>query len=169
MAKRVDPPCRARLMELLDYDPATGVFTRRRGVGGQPRGSHAGAVTSAGYVQIKIDGAGYVAHHLAWLYVKKEWPYELDHRDTNKRNNAIKNLRKASRSQNVANSAARSTNRLGIKGIGIKKGHRSKPFYACFRVGGKHIHVGYFASVSDAKSAYEVSYRKHHGEFARFN
>jgi hypothetical protein len=51
----------ARLRELLDYDPATGVFTWR-----SPRPSR--------YQLISVDGWTYQASRLAWLWMTGSWP-----------------------------------------------------------------------------------------------
>jgi hypothetical protein len=57
---------RARLMELLHYEPETGFFTRLTAV----NNSTAGAILkcrSNGYVVASLDGRTYRAHRLAWL------------------------------------------------------------------------------------------------------
>ena len=87
-----------RVRYLLSYDADTGVFVWRVGRGGTRAWSVAGTLHPNGYVYIKIDGRLYLAHRLAWLYTHGAWPADqLDHRDGNKSNNCISNLREATR------------------------------------------------------------------------
>jgi hypothetical protein len=157
-----------RVRELLSYNPETGVFTWLvdSPKGGQRRaGKAAGSVTGDGYHYISIRRRPYLAHRLAWLYVHGEWPSaQIDHRDGNRTNNAIDNLREANRSQNAGNSKRRRTNTSGFKGV-----------YFCSRTGryvaqitcGYRKHLGYFDTSKDAHAAYAVAAEKHFGEFAR--
>ena len=54
-----------RLKELLNYDPETGVFTRKVSQGGKKAGAVAGAENSR-YWCVGVDGKYYKAHRLAW-------------------------------------------------------------------------------------------------------
>lgn len=95
----------ARLKELLSYDRQTGLFTRRVPNKVRPKGFVYGAAENK-YVQISIDGRTYPAHRLAWLYVHGKFPvrpFEIDHIDRRKNNNAFDNLRVVTRSQNRRN------------------------------------------------------------------
>lgn len=155
-------PSVRRLRELLDYDPATGVFTWRLYRGRVAAGSVAGSLDRYGYRQIQIDGKLHLAHRLAWLYVYGEWPSgELDHADGSRDSNGINNLRPATRSQNNANAARRRDNKSGFKGVHFH-GPRQR-FIA--RVQNRHL--GYFDAAEEAAAAYKAEANATFGEFAK--
>jgi len=58
-----------RLKELLDYNPETGVFTRKVSRGGCKAGEIAGSVTGRYYRCISIDNKQYRASRAAFLYM----------------------------------------------------------------------------------------------------
>ena len=69
-----------RLKELFSYDPLTGVFINLQSSGKRKAGNIAGSKHNAGYVKIFADGASYLAHRLAHLYMTGELPTEhMDH------------------------------------------------------------------------------------------
>lgn len=130
-------------------------------------GKIAGTVDSRGYQQIKIDGRLYLAHRLAWLYVYGQLPprsVDIDHVDENRLNNAIGNLRLAKRSQNLANARkAKASNALGVRGV-----HRLKTgaYKAQIQVNGHKKSLGQFATLNEAKAAYEAAHAKAFGVFS---
>jgi hypothetical protein len=71
-------------------------------------------------------------------------PYEIDHRDRNKKNNCVFNLRKLTSQQNNFNSNA--------KGISWCK-ERNK-WEAKIQLDGKTIHLGRFKIEEEARQAY---------------
>lgn len=161
------------LRELLHYDPETGVFRRIKIVAPQSRvniGDVAGCADGQGYIRIKLggrSGRSYAAHRLAWLYMTGSWPNgEIDHIDLNPSNNRWSNLRLATRSTNIANTRKRADNMSGAKGVYRGEG-RKRPWRAEITVHKKRIFIGAFATIDEAKAAYDACALKYYGEFAR--
>jgi hypothetical protein len=160
------------LRQILHYDPERGVFTwlprpsgsrAERAWNARFAGTRAG--TGLGYVAIGIFGRRYKAHRLAWLYVHGEWPgRELDHINCDKSDNRIANLRQATRSQNIANSRARSDSTSGIKGVRL---HKPSGRWMARLTGGGKRHIGLFDTPEAAHAAYVAAAEKHFGEFSR--
>lgn len=156
----------------LEFNPDTGIFRWRHGVAsgnGAMRvkpGQEAGTNTTDGYRQIRWRGRIYRTHRLAWLYVYGEWPDgEIDHVNGNGRDNRLSNLRIASRSQNVANTRCRKTNKAGRKGVTWSP-HAGR-WSAWIGAGGKTKHLGYFETRDQAHEAYKDAAQRAYGEFAR--
>jgi hypothetical protein len=152
------------LKSILHYNPETGDFTRlvrkgKRGLVGQVAGS---LHISTGYWRILIDRREYLAHRLAWLYVKGRWPLEgkeIDHKDTNRLNNKFSNLREATITQNQYNRIGDGEN----KGTYYNKA--SGKFRASITVGGKKVNLGESKTREEARAVYVKAARELHGEF----
>lgn len=148
-----------RVQQLLHYDQSTGSFSWRID------GRLAGCRSPLGYVLIGIDGALYLAHRLAWLYVTGRWPAKhVDHIDRNKANNCFANLREATALQNAANTGLRSTNRSGFKGVCWDG--RNRKWRATITVNGRQRSLGRHEQLEDAVIAYAAEARAVHGVFA---
>lgn len=162
----------ARVREVLDYDPCTGVFVWKTRVGSgrgianwNPKyaGKPAGRVDNYGYVQIGIGGRLYRAHRLAWLHVHGDFPnLHVDHIDRNRSNNAIANLRLATHGQNHANRAGGKNSVSGIKGVTPLR----QKWRAVITVDGRKRSLGTFATKEGASAAYADAARRLRGEFA---
>ena len=141
-----------RLRELFLYDRETGEFRRRS----LPY-RLAGTRKRKGYIAIRIEGWVYFAHRLAWLYVYGEWPKDqIDHRDRNKANNAISNLREATRAQNQHN--------IPRKGYSYNK--TEKKYRARIRINGQELDLGFFRTASEAQEAHRAAQLRYHGDYA---
>ncbi len=156
---------RARVCELLSYDPATGVFTRINSPQKWRNGRQAGSSSPKG-TQILVDGVVYLAHRLAWLIMTGDWPSSLiDHGDGNPLNNAWSNLRLATKELNKANGRLARNNTSGFKGAALERSTGRWNSY--IRAGGKQMYLGTFDTAQEAGAAYEAAARLHFGEFAR--
>lgn len=148
----------AQIKEVLNYDPDTGVFTRKVPWRGR---TLAGSKESNGYWQISVLGKTYKAHHLAWLYVYGEWPnQDIDHADTNKRNNAISNLRFLTIKQHVENRGWNTNNKSGYRGVHLCK--MTNRWVAQIKHNYKLIWLGRFDTPQEAHKAYCLAATKYH-------
>jgi len=159
------------LQSILDYDPENGVFTWKTRSDARPcwntrhAGRRAGTAHNAGYRQIGINGKPELEHRLAWVYVHGgQPPAMIDHKDADRLNNRIANLRAATASQNNANNARRTDNSTGFKGVSRKR----NKFQAIVCKDNKQITAGrLFDTPEEAHAAYTLMAARHHGEFAR--
>lgn len=156
----------ARLREVFDYSPDTGLFVWRQAPSSRVKiGTIAGRV-SHGYRHIALDGKRYAAHRLAWFYVHGVWPKDdMDHINGEKDDNRLANLREATTSQNMANARLSSHNTSGFKGVSWKCG--TNKWNAKISHNGVTYHIGYFTTREAAHEAYVIKARELFGEFAR--
>lgn len=150
-----------RLKELLTYDPLTGAFIWNDCTRKDLRGKQAGNIRKDGYRHIKIDGKSYYAQRLAFLYMTGSWPLNhVDHDNTIKHDNKWLNLREATRSQNMGNKNVAKTSRTGVKGITVDMRGR-------YRAVLRNKHIGMFATLEEAKEAWNEQAKKEYGQFFR--
>jgi hypothetical protein len=170
-----------RLIEVLAYEPTTGVFTwKRRPVGGlfadlraceawngRYAGKVAGGVSGLGHVSISIDGKQHWAHRLAFLWMTGGWPRgEVDHKNCVKTDNRWDNLRdvdgKVNR-QNIRTSARSKSADLPL-GVYRHARLRKTPYSASVANNGRTVFLGYHATAEAAHEAYlEAKRRLHQG------
>jgi hypothetical protein len=173
MSKLTETLLYQRLLDVLNYNPETGVFIWKIQLSGKGKiGSVAGCVTPSGYRQIRIDCTTFLAHRLAWFYVYGAWPKRLDHEDGNRDNNCIKNLRLATVSENAANKKLQITNTSGFKSVRCRPNKAGEMRWRAIieiQENGKrkHITIGTFATGEEASTAYLKAAEEHFGEFAR--
>ena len=155
-----------RIKELLHYDGETGIFRWiKKPAKRILTGSIAGTVRKDGYVRIGIDGEKLLAHRLAWIYVygDADQPVEIDHKNRQRSDNAIGNLRACNQSQNQMNTNLRRDNTTGHKGIVFTKGK----WQAKGHLNGEAKYLGRFCTKEEAIEAYERFSIANHGEFKR--
>ena len=148
-----------RLKELLHYDPETGVFTWLCSRQRVSAGARAGSLAKNGYRTIKIDQRHYLESRLAWLYTTGCWPEKLiDHRDRDRSNNRISNLRLATVKQNAENTTLSPRSKTGLRGVILLDRNRYplRPFRAQIVHNNLPIHIGNFSTPEEASAAYEA-------------
>lgn len=155
-----------RVKQIIAYDPLSGVFTWKENRGGSAKvGSKAGAYREAdGYTHIFIFGKQWLAHRLAWTLENNLIPdcMEVDHIDGDRQNNAIRNLRLATSSQNKFNACLRKDSVTGVKGVGYDK--KRKKWTGRVRADGEIVRAR-FDSMEEAAEFCESQRLNLHGEF----
>jgi len=159
---------RKRTLELLNYDPETGVFTWKVRRGCRPAGAEAGTLNHNGYIVITIDRKLHYAHRLAFLVSHGYFPEQVDHINLGRSDNRISNLRPATNQENQRNRDRRSNNTSGHKGVCWNK-HNGKWQAQAQDANGKYKYLGLFTTVESASAAYDAYARNLHGEFYRQN
>ena len=142
----------ARLQQLLDYNPLTGIFVWKVTRGKIRAGSIAGTF-NMGYMQIRIDYKIHKAHRLAWLYTTGETPVgEIDHINGDKIDNRIVNLRVVTSRQNNSN---RRCHREGhLVGTSLRKD--LDRWVAHISINGRLKHIGFYDTQLEAHEAYQA-------------
>jgi len=149
---------------LFNYNPHTGILTNKikRGSNGF-KGAHVGSNCKE-YLVTTINRKRYKVHRVIYLFIYGYIPQIVDHKDGNKQNNKIENLRPATPSENQRNKGISRNNTSGVKGVTWYK--NCKLWRAQIRVNGKRIHLGYFKSIDRASVIMEEARKVHHKEFA---
>lgn len=158
-----------RLKELLTYDPETGIFTWNvcRPVKIKP-GDVAGSLDPGGYIRIRADDKSYMAHRLAYFYMKGVWPIgALDHKDRIRRNNAWSNIREATYEENSRNIGMRKDNASGYRGVHWSKRHSK--WHAHIGLSGKKRCLGFYEDVELAGFVASEARDKYYREFSGSN
>lgn len=155
-----------RLLTLVTYDPLTGKFYARVRRQGYRRAGDLGCVEPNGYRRIQVDGERYLAGRLAWFYVHGQWPEsEIDHRDLDRDNNRIGNLRPATTSQNHANTGQPRGSQAPLKGAHWNRFRDHWQSY--IKIDGRSVYLGRFQTADAAHRAYAAAASRLRGEFGR--
>jgi hypothetical protein len=155
--KRVDKLTYERLVELVNYDPVSGIFTWKKVTNRSivPNTECKGSIVG-GYKVIGIDGVKYYLARLAWMYMTKSFPEKglvIDHINGDKTDNSFKNLRSCSQQLNCMNRRKPSVrNKSGFLGVTFHK--RCGLYQAQIHVNGKRISLKYYPTAEEAHDVY---------------
>ena len=175
MIKFKQYPSQSRLKELFDYIDGHLVWKARpRSDFKTPQGYGAfnalrvGKIACQGRINgywiIKISREYFYAHRLIWIwnYGDLEYGQEIDHKDGDKENYSLSNLRIADRQQNTSNRGAQSNSKTGVKGVCWDKSKNK--WHAQIKLGGKLIRKR-FVEFDDAVEFARKTREELHGEF----
>lgn len=174
-------PDRNFLLECFDYNPRTGILkwkvrpnhhfsapkyaaTWNKRYAGRIAGCQAFSKKgNPAAILIRLNDIAYVAHRLIYGIMGELVPdgMEIDHRNRNPFVNRWKNLRLATRTQNVRNKSGYS--RKGLpKGVAA---NGALTFLAQITVNRERIYLGNFPTIEQAHQAYRTASKRFHGEF----
>lgn len=101
------------------------------------------------YYSVYVLGKVYKLHLLIFLYHNGYFPEnQVDHKDQNRENNRIENLREVSRSCNAKNSKVYKNSISGIKGVSWYS--KYDKWVARMNIKNKSVTLGYFTDIKDA-------------------
>jgi hypothetical protein len=154
------------LRKILCYEPTTGIWIWLISPSGRIKIGEVAGSAGGRYYHIQLFRKKYKSHRLAWLYITGRWPKaEIDHINGKPRDNRWRNLREASRSENMANAKKAKRNTTGLKGATRHK--RDSIYEAWIRVRKQNFYLGRFETAKLAHTAYILAAKKYFGEFAR--
>lgn len=150
------------LQHRFHYDPETGKITHRNPLHKQHKGKEAGYTNTQGYVQLRIDRKAQYAHRAIWVYVYGIEPEGyIDHKNGDKSDNRLENLRIISNRENQCNQKIHREGKL--PGCRLMNYNHNKNFkyHAYITIAGKRKHLGVYSTEIEAHNAY-MQYRKDH-------
>lgn len=119
-----------------------------------------------GYAYGKVNGKNYYLHRLVYQEEFGEHGDLVDHRNHDRLDNRVSNLRRATHAENRQNtSKVRGTSKY----IGVYYHKKRGKWCASIQNEGKNKHIGYYDNEIDAAKAYNAMATLYYGEFAKLN
>ena len=108
-------------------------------------------VNDDGYLVGWILGFKIRAHHIAMAVAYGAWPeHEVDHKNGDRSDNRLENLRHATRAQNALNTGGRASRSSPYVGVSFKTG---RGWRARATINSVKQHIGYFSTEIEAAKA----------------
>lgn len=130
-------------------------------------GMTAGRKNSGGYWEVSLDSVRYKVHRIIYFMKTGEDPkeFDIDHRRGDLDDNI--DVRKVTKSQNLANSRPRKNSSSKYKGVWKAK-NRDK-WYAEIQVQNERIYIGVFNDEVEAAKAYNKKAIEYFGDYCWIN
>lgn len=162
-------PSQELLNKLFEYDPTSGIVTRRVKTKMSAEGSVVGSICkrpTVSYLVVRIQGIKYVLHRIIWKMVTGEDPEVIDHVNGIGTDNRWSNLRNVNKIANQRNCKSRADNKSGKTGVGWHK--PSGKWTAYIRNGKSQVYLGLFSEYEEAvlvreKAEQSFEYHPNHG------
>ena len=148
----------------FDYDPKDGSLRRVYATKGYPPGRKITRKNDQGYLITTFQGKTYRVQQLIWMLHHGTFVKELDHINRVRDDNRIENLRVPTRTQNCANSKAKSP---GYKGVTFCKS--TGRWKAQIMVNYVNKNLGRFDTPDEAALTYNMAALTHFGVYAYLN
>jgi hypothetical protein len=149
MARRIVPPSLQTLTDTFHVAEDGRIFNRYT--------DEIATHNHGKYLRVWFNGKKYYAHNVIWYLAHGVWPRFIDHRDGNRYNNRLSNLRECGMSQNIANADYGE-----FRGV-EQHGRR---FRVRIMVDGVKRTIGTYDTREEAAAAYRTWAEKHFGEYA---
>jgi hypothetical protein len=150
------------LFDLVNYDPETGVFTRKKRLGKGCVGDVLATLRPDGYLKTCLLYKSYLLHRLAFQYMTGKAPAQyIDHINGDKTDNRWANLREASpllSSQNKRRANKGSLSRF----IGVTKTDPNGRWVASIGHNYKTYNLGTYETEEEAHQVYLAAKRRIH-------
>lgn len=161
---RAKPVNKSDFDNLFYYSETSKSGLRFKKDGRYKAGREAGTKSPAGYYRVKLNGTNYLAHRVVWALNNGDLGRDIiDHKDKNRSNNNISNLRLVTSSINNKNSSLKKHNNTGFVGVGFLK--KPNIFTASWatddsKQGRKHFSILKYGEELALALAVEYRYRK---------
>ena len=137
--------------ELFDY-LEDGKLVRKATTSNRAKiGTIVGSNNGNGYLRVSVNSKYCHVHRIIFMWHYGYFPEEVDHKNGDKSDNRIENLREATHSQNGKNLSIRKNNKVGVNGIRWDSS-RNK-WYASIGVNHKTKYLGRYVVLEDAIKA----------------
>ena len=140
------------------------IFDYKDGILYRKNGKKAGSLRTDNRIHITINYKTYKSHRLIFLMHHGYLPEMIDHIDGNSLNNDIKNLRAATRAENLQNSKLSKNNTSNVKNVCWDK--KLKKWKVSICVNNKAKYFGHYFDIDYAKFVADAMRYKYHGNFA---
>ena len=145
------------LRELFHYNPKTGALKRRSKPGNWSKwnaryaGDPAGTKNPDGTITVSVNGRKIPAHRIAWVMTYGVWPPCIIHRNGNRSDNRLRNLKAVARVIVQRRRGLFRNNTSGVRGVYWSKADRR--WIAVIKIDGKLNYLGSFVEKADAVKA----------------
>lgn len=157
----------AKLQEVFDYDPNTGVIRYKLDTLRNSKGDIASYDHIGGYSSVCINTKSYLAHRIIYMYMTGDMPDFIDHINHNRKDNRWDNLRNVSRLENNTNTSLSKNSTSKLNGVSLHK--PTGKYRAYINKDYKQIHLGLYDTIDEAKEVREkankeYNYHTNHGK-----